>query len=357
MPVLVASFRAPGHAWPVENVSPDSPARVDAALAGLAAACAAPTALPPGSWAPAPRAALEAVHDGAYLDWLEAASAAAKAGVQGAVKVADSDDEVEFTYATPSTAADAVTAAGACLEVTRRVLASPSPLLGLALVRPPGHHAGRGRPTAPSGFCFLNSVAVAAAAARRAGVDRVAILDIDVHVGDGTASIFAGDPSVLVLDVHEAGVWPGGGGVSERGSGEGDGATINVPLPPGAGDAAAAAVAARVVAPALARFQPALVIVSLGLDAHAADPLGGLAWTGEAYRFLGAAAASAARAHASGKLVAVLEGGYSAAGIADGVAGFVRGVERGVAEGAPAGTPPVDAEAAVAAVVAEHGLL
>jgi acetoin utilization deacetylase AcuC-like enzyme len=355
MPVLVAASHAPGHAWPVPGISPECPARVDAALTGAAAAGAA--APGPSTWPPASRAEIEAVHDGAYIEWLERASADAAASGRP-TKAADSDDEVEFTYLTASTATDAALAAGACLHITRCVLSSPTPLLGLALVRPPGHHAARGRPAAPSGFCYINNVAVATAAAMRAGgVGRVAILDIDVHVGDGTASTFAADPAVLVLDVHEAGIWPGGGGVGETGEGEGVGATINVPLPRGAGDAAAAAVAARVIGPALARFKPELVIVSLGLDAHAADPLGGLAWTGAAYRALGAAAAAAARATAGGKLVAVLEGGYSAEGIADGVAGFVRGAESEEGASSPPHPPlPPDAEAAIAAVIAEHGL-
>lgn len=351
-PWLLAAAPAHAHAWPGVCGSPERPSRVEWALAGVARAGVPPPARL-NAWPPAPRAALARVHAASYLAWLDASAALPP------TKVADVDDEAEFTYATPATRDAAVAAAGAALALVDAVLApgGRGPRFALSLCRPPGHHAGSGAAgpgdapaAAPSGFCFLNSAAVAAAAARAAphALPRVAVVDVDVHVGDGTANIFDEEAGVLVVDTHEAGVWPGGGSVAATGAA---GATLNVPLPPGSGDAAAIAAARRVVAPALANFDPGLVIVSLGADAHAADPLAALAWTRAAYRAMGAAVASVGV-----PVVAVLEGGYSREGVEDGVAGFCEGVLLG--GGASDAAPPLTAEEedAVAAVVKQHGL-
>lgn len=345
---LLAVAPAPDHAWSGQGC-PENPARVAAALQGVASARAPPpTRL--DAWPTVSRATLAAVHTPSHLDWLDGTTV-----LPSPTKVADEEDEQEFTYAAAGTRDAAVAAAAAAVDLTHRVLAPSGPRFALSLCRPPGHHAGSGAggpgddpPCAPSGFCFVNNVAVAAKAARAASIDRVAIVDIDVHVGDGTASIFDDDSSVLVVDVHENGVWPGGGGVSATGAAR---ATINAPLPPGSGDAAAVAVATRVIAPALARFGPGIVFVSLGCDAHVDDPLGKLQFTRTAYRALGAAVASA-----SVPVVGVLEGGYSETGLVEGVGGFVEGVlsEPVATSHLPPVTP--DEEAAIAAVEVEHGL-
>ena len=345
---FLAVAPAPDHAWPGQG-SPENPARVQAALQGVASArVPPPTRL--NAWPTVSRATLATVHELSHLDWLDGT-----ASLASPTKVADVEDEAEFTYASGGTRDAAVDAAAAAVDLTHRVLAPSGPRFALSLCRPPGHHAGSGAggpgddpSCAPSGFCFINSVAVAAKAARAASIDRVAIVDIDVHVGDGTASIFDADPSVLVIDCHEHGVWPGGGGVSHTGAAR---ATINAPLPQGSGDAAAVAVAARVIGPALARFRPGIVLVSLGCDAHAGDPLGKLEFTRAAYRALGASVAGVGV-----PVAAVLEGGYSEAGLVDGVGGFVEGVLGGAVAACRLPSLTRDEEAAIAAVEAEHGL-
>ncbi len=139
-----------------------------------------------------------------------------------------------------------------------------------ALVRPPGHHAERDR---AMGFCLYNNVAVAAAHALARGLSRVAIVDIDVHHGNGTQWIFYDDPRVLYVSTHQFPFYPGTGAADEVGHGAGAGFTVNVPLEAGATDADYALVYEAIVGPVLAQFDPELVIVSAGFDAHEQDPL------------------------------------------------------------------------------------
>ncbi len=170
---------------------------------------------------------------------------------------------------------------------------------GFALVRPPGHHALADR---AMGFCLLNNVAVAARYAQaELGVARVAILDWDVHHGNGTQAIFSDDPSVLYVSLHQWPFYPGSGGPDEQAE-----TTVNVPLPAGSGDEDYLRAFDRVVAPAFERFQPELVLVSAGFDAHADDPLAGMRLTAAGFRELARRTAAL-----SPKLAAVLEGGYN----------------------------------------------
>jgi len=141
---------------------------------------------------------------------------------------------------------------------------------GFAILRPPGHHARRDR---MHGFCLLNNVAAAAAHAISRGKERVLVLDWDVHHGDGTEDIFRRDPRVCFVSLHQAGIFPGTGLANVRGEGDGHGYNVNVPLPPRSGDADYAAAFARVVLPIVRAFEPELVLVSAGFDAHANDPL------------------------------------------------------------------------------------
>ncbi len=175
-----------------------------------------------------------------------------------------------------------------------------------ALVRPPGHHAEAAR---GMGFCTFNNIAVAIRAVQRArGVERVAVVDWDVHHGNGTQSIFYSDPNVLTISLHQDRCYPAdSGGIDERGEGAGAGANLNIPLPAGSGEGAYLEAFERIVLPALERFGPELVIVASGLDASAYDPLARMLLYSDSYRELARLALQAA----GGRLAVIHEGGYS----------------------------------------------
>jgi acetoin utilization deacetylase AcuC-like enzyme len=178
---------------------------------------------------------------------------------------------------------------------------------GFVLARPPGHHA---TPTRGMGFCLFNTTAVAAAHALDRGLERVLIVDWDVHHGNGTQDIFYDTDQVLFASVHQWPFYPGTGAASERGSGRGEGFTINLPLAAGAGDETYADLFDRIVIPAAAAYQPELVLISAGFDAHARDPLGGMRLTDEGFAALARRVVGIADEYADGRVVAVLEGGY-----------------------------------------------
>ncbi len=194
------------------------------------------------------------------------------------------------TLCTATTYEAAALAAGTAIEAALRG--------GFALVRPPGHHALAGR---AMGFCVFNNVAVAARAAQqRLGLERVAIVDFDVHHGNGTEAIFRDDDSVLFVSLHQWPLYPGSGGPDEQAE-----TTLNVPLPAGSGDDEYLEAFDRVVTPAVERFEPELVLVSAGFDGHEADPLADMRLTEDGFREL------ARRCRALGdRVAAVLEGGY-----------------------------------------------
>jgi acetoin utilization deacetylase AcuC-like enzyme len=175
------------------------------------------------------------------------------------------------------------------------------------LPRPPGHHA---TPDAAMGFCLFNNVAIAAAWLLRNGIDRVAILDYDVHHGNGTQDAFLDEPRVLYVSTHQYPLYPGTGHWRDRGNGS----TVNLSVPPGSGDEVYTAVLERIVEPVVRRFQPELIVVSLGFDAFWNDPLASLRLSVAGYTKL----IRSARELAGGRLVIALEGGYDLRALAYG---------------------------------------
>lgn len=181
-----------------------------------------------------------------------------------------------------------------------------------ALSRPPGHHC---LPSQPMGFCLLANIAIAIRSAQASGlVRRVAVIDWDVHHGNGTEAIFYDDPSVLTVSLHQDRNFPlDTGGADDRGSGKGLGFNLNIPLPPGTGHASYLHAMDRIVLPALDRFRPDAILVACGYDASAVDPLGRMLATSDTFRRMTRAMMQAADAHCGGRLVLVHEGGYSEA--------------------------------------------
>ncbi len=217
------------------------------------------------------------------------------------------------TYTSPDTYEVALLSAGAAVDAVERVMGG-SHKRALVLSRPPGHHAEHDR---AMGFCLYNNVAVAAAHARSLGARRVAIVDYDVHHGNGTQHIFENEPDVLYVSVHQFPYYPGTGAAGEIGYGAGAGRTVNVPLEVGATDDDYRLVFEQVVLPVLSQFEPDIVLVSAGFDAHERDPLGGGRLTTPAFAAMTAALRGVAERCCDGRLVAVTEGGYDLRALGD----------------------------------------
>ena len=211
------------------------------------------------------------------------------------------------TFTSPESDEIARLAAGAVLTGVDQVLDGPPRSRALVLVRPPGHHAEADR---AMGFCLYNNIAVGAAYARSRGCARVAIVDYDVHHGNGTQWIFYEDPSVLFVSSHQYPFYPGTGAASETGRGAGLGFTLNLPLEAGATDAEIEDKYAQQVMPALRQFKPDLLMISAGFDAHELDPLGQLRMTTEGFRRLTKALFDVADELCGGRVVIATEGGY-----------------------------------------------
>jgi len=286
--LLISAPRFEDHVTPPGH--PESPARAEVFEAVAAEwRDAGGTVVDPVA---ASHDTLARVHDRAYVDRI-----AATAGHSVAL---DPD-----TYTSPDSYDIARLAAGAAVQAVDYTFEHRSP--AVALVRPPGHHAERDR---AMGFCLYNNVAVAAAHAVARGLSRVAVVDFDVHHGNGTQWMFYEDPRVLYVSTHQYPFYPGTGAADETGRGDGAGRTVNVPLSAGATDADYELVFDRLLVPVLDRFAPQLVLVSAGYDAHERDPLGGMRLTTAFFGRMTAHLMGVAARHSEGRLAAVTEGGY-----------------------------------------------
>ncbi len=180
-----------------------------------------------------------------------------------------------------------------------------------AMIRPPGHHA---KPHIGAGFCYLNNMAIMVKWLLKKGFERIAILDWDAHHGDGTQEVFYAEDRVLFISTHQMPLYPGTGYPDECGTGRGEGYTVNVPLPPGTGDEGYMMVIDEIIEPVIDEFKPEFIAISAGQDNHFTDPITSLALTARGYAEMMSRAVKMAEKHCDGRLVAVLEGGYSVEG-------------------------------------------
>ncbi len=260
--------------------------------------------------APASREAITAVHTPSYMADIEDQC--------NTGRMFRPDDD---TVASPGTFTAACLAAGTCLAAADAVLQGKV-RNAFCPVRPPGHHA---LPDHAMGFCFFNNVAITARHLQKVhGLSRIAIVDWDVHHGNGTQDIFLQDPSVFYFSIHQFPLYPGSGRASETGEGPGRNFTLNIPLRSGAGDAEAERAFHQELRPAMDRFKPEFLLVSAGFDGHRDDPLGGLVMTADGYANLTRQVMEMADKHCEGRLVSILEGGYNLEALAASVEAHIR---------------------------------
>jgi acetoin utilization deacetylase AcuC-like enzyme len=274
--------------------------------AGLPARCVA------GTYAPLGEDEVRAVHGAEQVERVRRAAEAGGAWI-------DAD-----TVVSPTSYRVALAAAGACAAAVDAVLAGP-PRNALCLVRPPGHHA---TPTRSMGFCLFNNIALAAHRALGRGLSRVLIVDWDVHHGNGTQDIFWEDPRVLFFSIHRygGGFYPGTGAADERGGGRGLGHTLNAPVRYGTPRPDYRALFRHHLEKAADAIKPELVLLSAGFDAHARDPIGSLGLEVEDFVTMTEQVLKVARAHAGGRLVSCLEGGYNLEVLAEAVQAHLEGL-------------------------------
>jgi len=244
------------------------------------------------------------IHDASYIRSIEEACKSGKSYL-------DMD-----TYIVPDSYRVALLSSGGALTGMRRVMDDKKGKV-FVLNRPPGHHAERSR---AMGFCLFNNVAVAAEAARREyGLQRIAIVDWDVHHGNGTQHSFEDDPGILFISTHQSPAYPGTGSMQEVGTDKGVGFTVNIPLPPGCGDNEYALFFDNVIIPIIDEYKPELLIISAGHDAYHRDPLANMSLTHGGYYYMAEVLTAAAERYTGGKILLCLEGGYHLRGQAGAV--------------------------------------
>ena len=326
------------HAGPPDH--PERPDRLSAVHAAIDARRESLEAIPPR---PATSDEILRIHTSDHLTRVEEAA-------QQAPQRLDAD-----TYVCSESYDVALLAAGASIELARRI-ARGQLRNGLAAVRPPGHHAETDH---AMGFCLFNNVAIAARALQaEEGLQRVMILDWDVHHGNGTQHSFDEDPDVLYFSSHQFPFYPGTGDVGEIGRGRGEGSTVNLPLPAGSGDAEYIAAFQRTLVPLVQAWRPEMILLSCGFDAHEDDPLAAMQLTRDGYTALAAIVREQADDVCDGRLAVILEGGYSLSGLEQGT-GAVLDVLLADEPAPVPGTIPVEAGSPLARllgrIAAAHG--
>jgi acetoin utilization deacetylase AcuC-like enzyme len=281
-------------------------------------------------------AQLEHIHPAAHIEHIRATSESGGGWF-------DAD-----TVASPGSWPAALHAAGGACAVVDAVMSGEAPT-AFAGLRPPGHHCEVAR---PMGFCLFNNVAVAAQHALDAhGAERVAVFDWDVHHGNGTNDIFHSRRDVLYISIHQSPLYPGSGPLRDVGSGDAEGYTVNLPVPPGAGEPIWLSLVQHIVTPVLRSFEPSLILVSAGFDAHRADPLAQCSLTTESFAKMATHVASTARGLGV-PFGAVLEGGYDLDALASSVAATLEAF--GDESGEPEDFAADEVTARAATVVKQH---
>jgi acetoin utilization deacetylase AcuC-like enzyme len=246
---------------------------------------------------PADEDAVLAVHTAEHLRFVRTACREGR-------KLLDDGD----THVSRSSCEVALLAAGGAIAAADAVMRG---LLrnAFCIIRPPGHHAERNR---AMGFCLFNNVAITARHIQKSyGIRRAAIVDWDVHHGNGTQEIFYDDPDVLFISTHQYPLWPGTGARNEQGSGRGKGSSLNIPMPPGAGETVYLKAFKEEIIPAIERFRPEVILISAGFDAHRDDPLAQIELSEQSFGLLTGFVTDTARKICDGRIVSLLEGGYN----------------------------------------------
>ncbi|MCG9127590.1 histone deacetylase [Candidatus Poribacteria bacterium] len=234
------------------------------------------------------------------------------------------EEEIPLTYDTTVVHDSydiALLSAGGVLAIAEAVVTNKVKN-GFAMVRPPGHHATPGQ---SMGFCLFNNIAITARYLQREhGIGRVAIVDWDVHHGNGTQDIFYEDETVFFFSIHQSPIYPGTGAKSDKGGGKAYGTTLNVPVPPGSGDDDYIIIFQDVLIPALRDYAPEVILISAGFDAHYLDPLGNIDITAQGFARLTDMIIEIADETASGRIISALEGGYSLEGLSESIVAHIQ---------------------------------